>query len=239
MDKRIKFELPLPSMSLKKFIEKLLVDNEFLSLAMENPVGCMRECGVNIDMSSVLPADFAVFFGAVATLKDVLKETKVTDLTFDKIFGQPAVIRGAVLNREMSQGFFREWDNRDAVTDRLQCYSTSQKFEVLRDRTGAGREQVAFEIDTDTERGATWATQRDVISQTFESSNTDNHTKTDWSNPNDMQRSTGSDRGVNKNFEASGFSLGQDRLRGPLINPVDLAAIAARIQSFAQVLKSG
>lgn len=233
---RIKIELPLPSVSLKRFLEKVLADDDFFALALENPVGAMRDCGVNLHAATFIPPDFATFFGALAGLKTVIKEKKLTDLSFENIFGQGAVVRGAILDAEVSRGYFREWDNRDAMLERGQCYSTEQRFEIVRERFGVGNENIATEVRTDAEIGRAFDV-AGAVSQTFESSSTDNHTSTDWSNPNDMQRSTGSDRGVNKNFEGSGFRTPGDYLRGPLINPVDLASISARIQIATQVLK--
>lgn len=221
--KRIKLELPLPSVSLKRFLEKVLADDEFFALALENPVGAMRDCGANLQASVFVPKDFATFFGALAGLRAVIKEKKLKDLSFESIFGQAAVVRGALIDAEVSRGYFREWDNRDAMAERGQCFTTEQKFEVVLDRIGIGDTNVATQVAG--------------VSQTFESSNTDNHTSTDWSNPNDMQRSTGSDRGVNQSFEGIGVINPGDYLRGPLINPVDLASISARIQVATQVLQ--
>ena len=107
-ENRIKFDLPLPSISLKKFIEKVLADDDFLSLALENPIGAMKECGVNLDTAKLIPTDFANFFGALDGLKVILKEKKVENLTFENIFGQNAQIRGAILDQEISRGFYEQ-----------------------------------------------------------------------------------------------------------------------------------
>ena len=231
---RINLQIPLPSTALKDFLKKVLTDDSLFASALENPVGVMKQHGINLNASELIPTDLATFFGALTGLRQVIKDKKLNEITFEKVFGQVAVVRGAVLDAQVSRGFFREWDNRDAFTERGICVSTQQKFEVLRERGGSSFKDALAEIVVEFKQG--FDTQRDLVSRTFESQETNNHTKTDWSNPNDMQSNKGSDRGVDKNFEKSGNRSLADLLSGPLIHPTDLAAISARIEGLSHVL---
>jgi len=233
---RIAVELPLPSSALKDFLKNIITNDDSFASALENPMGAMRQSGVNLNSSNLIPSDLATFFGAVAGLKQVIKEKKINDITFEKIFGQAAVVRGTILDAELTRGFFREWDNRDAFQDRTICVSTEHKFEALRERVGSSLKNALQQIDVKLKREVAVDMQRDLVSQTFESSETNNHTKTDWSNPNDMQTNKGSDRGVSKSFEGTGKITVGDLVSGPLINPIDLIALSARLQGFTQVL---
>jgi hypothetical protein len=237
-DKKIKFELPLPSISLKKFIEKILANDDFFSFALENPLGAFKECGVNLNAATLIPSDLANFFGALDGLKVILKEKKIEDLSFENVFGQPAQIRGAILDQEISRGFFREWDNHDAIKDKMMCYSTNQKFEALRERIGNSLKNMLQDSIVQARSALRIETRRDMVGRTWESQETSNHTSTEW-DKQDMQSNTRSERGVDKNFERDGIAFGLDRMHGPLINPVDLAAISSRIEVFTNIVRTG
>ncbi len=236
---RIAIDMPLPSISLKVFIEKSLNDDDFFELALESPLAAMKECNVNIDTSSMVPSDFKTFFGALASLKEVVKEKEIENVTFEKVFGKPAEIRGSIIEAERNQGFFMEWDNRDAFRAQDKCWSTNKTFE--RDRSGGVkniaeivRERV---IDETRNRTIRVETQRDLISERFESSETNNHTRTDWTNDASMQSDRRSDAGVNQNFEKDGKRPMDELMNGPLVDAVDIAAISTRLDVASKILK--
>ncbi|MFH2092398.1 MAG: hypothetical protein ABIJ31_08545 [Pseudomonadota bacterium] len=240
-NQRISIQLPLPSVSLQNFLEKLLQDERFFSLAIENPLNAMKKCGLNVETKTFTIQDFSTFFGAVAGLKDALKETDQKTLDFESIFGKPAEIRGSVLEAERFQGFYKEWDNRDALVDKQICRTTNRLFQVDRDRSGQKltqtvREKMILALQNqDVKISHYTQIQRDLISTTMESSETNNHTRTEWNTDTVMQSNTRSERGVNKNFE--GISMIEDIMQGPLINPVDLASVTARLEVFTQMLR--
>jgi len=121
--KRIKITIPVKSIGLKRFVEKAIREDEFFSLALENPYGAMKECGITLDL--VASADFAAFFGALAGVKEMVRKNNIKDLTFEGIFGRPADIRGtspleiyfADQTSERSSGSDTEWINEDAIRE--------------------------------------------------------------------------------------------------------------------------
>ena len=238
---RIKFDMPLPTVSLKVFIERALRDDEFFDLALESPLAAMKECHVNLDTSRMVASDIATFLGALASLKEIVKEKQIKDLTFEKVFGKPADIRGSVIESERNQGFLKEWDNREAHTERDWCGSTNKTF--AGDRTGARRtlSEVVRERSIAELReqrvNITTESRRDWVAVRFESAETNNHTRTEWSNDASMQSDRRSDAGVNTTFEKDGKMPMEDALHGPLVNEVDIATISARLDAAAKVLK--
>ena len=85
--KRIRVKIPMPSIALKRFIERAIKDDDFFFLAIENPMGAMKECGVKLDASAFIPSDFATFFGALSGLREMIKKKNIKDLGFERIFG--------------------------------------------------------------------------------------------------------------------------------------------------------
>lgn len=238
--KRISIKIPLPSLSLKNFMEKIIKDDDFFSLALENPLAMMKDCGLNLDIKAFTPSDFANFFGALTGLKEALKDADQKSLDFESIFGEPAEIRGSMLEADRHQGFFKEWDNKDAFREKGICRTTDRYF--IRDIGKEGQKpiRIAQNLDIKTQKFITPERlhladiQRDLVSRTMESSETWNHTVTEWSTDRFSQSNTRSERGVDKNFE--GISMMEDLVQGPLIDPVDLASVSARLETFTQML---
>lgn len=220
-----RISIPIPSVSIKQFIERSIKDDDFFARAIENPHGAMQECGVNLDKAAFLPSHFATFFGALAGVREVAQRKDKSKLSFEQIFGHPAQVRGAVLNAQASQGFCKEWDNRGAFAQRMQSFSSSQGFDKGSDLCGVS--------ETDAQIGR--SARIEFVGQTFESQETNNHTRTEWSTNEFQQTNSNSNRGTSKNFEGQGF---YDLLNGPLIHPTDLAAVAARLETFADLARS-
>lgn len=237
-NKRIAIQLPLPSLSMQSFLEKLLKDEDFFALALENPLNAAEQCGLNLEIKTFTPTDFANFFGAIAGLKEALKDADQKAFDFENIFGKPAEIRGSILEAERHQGFLKEWDNRDAFRAKEMCHTTNRYFE--RDRGKLGRRSVEFLQNKLADREITSLSQsqiyRDLISVRIESSETNNHTRTEWNTDTFMQSDTRSDSGVDKNFETDGISFFEEHMHGPLINPIDLASVSARLETFTQMI---
>jgi hypothetical protein len=242
-EKRIAIDLPLPSIAIKNFLEKILQDDNFFAFALENPMGAMKECGVNLNISAFLPSDFATFFGAVAGLKEILRKMGEKDFSFENIFGKTAEIRGSILEAELTQGFFREWDNREAFREKLKCFAANRNFELDRTKYTKTLLDIVREKLIEIESGRFQQIQRvseihrDIISERFPQSETNNHTRTEWNKDSISQSQSRSDSGVNKNFEKDGKRSFEDLMQGPLIDPVDLASISARLETYTQMLK--
>ncbi len=222
--KRINVNIQIPAVSLKSFIERVVKDDDFFSSALENPLGAMQECGVNVEASSVIPADFATFFGALAGLKEVIKKKNIKDLTFEGIFGRPADIRGSVLKADSFKGFFKTFA-KNAYTEKEKCFSFNKTFEEdvkrrllsIKDLTTS--QEIQIEMD--------------FVLKTVEHSETFRMSNTDWAHPGSVQERR-SNSAHTKNFANL-----KDLFAGPLIHPDDLAAIAARIETFVRVMEEG
>jgi len=220
--KRISITIPVRSIGLKRFVEKAIKDDEFFLFALENPHGAMKECGVKLDVSSFGPEDFAAFFGALSGVKEMVKKKNIKDLTFAGIFGQAAEIRGTYLVAETTKGIYKNWDI-DAYSQK-QVLSTSDKyFEVDRGRIGI--KSILQKLET--------GLMTEIIGiNTFAdpSKETESGSNTQW-DKQDAMRKTESINGWNKNF-ANDWG---DILGGPLIHPEDLAALAARIETYTKI----
>lgn len=225
--KRIRITIPVRSIGLKRFVEKAIRNDEFFSFALENPFGAMKECGVNLD--SFIPSDFAAFFGALAGVKEMVKKNNIKDLTFEGIFGQAADIRGTYLTAETTKGFYKDW-NMNAYVEKGIISTTDKNFDVL----GATeiRESVAVEVKREI-HGVPLDVQRLGIYFADQSSEKSSGSDKEWSNK-DAIRDTRSTNGWNKNFDKAGWG---DIFIGPLINPEDLATLAARIKTFTEIVE--
>lgn len=219
-----RISISLPSVSLKQFIERAIQDDAFFSRAIENPYGTLQECGVHLEKSAFSPDHFATFFGALAGVRELVQKDGKGAFTFERIFGYPAQVRGAVLNAQVSQGFCKEWDNRGAFAQSARSFSSSQGFDKGSDACGVGGADARATFNV--------ATTFEGVGQTFESAQTNNHTRTEWSTNEFQQTNTGSNRGTSTKFEGQGFV---DYLSGPLIHPTDLAAVSARLETFVDL----
>lgn len=233
---RINISLPLPSVSFKHYIEKLIRDDDFFTRALESPLRTLEECGVNMEQSEFSVNDFATFFCALSGLKEVLKSKDKKDLTFEKIFGQPAQIIGSMIDAQVSQGFCKEWDNKTAFTQKTSSFSSSQNFSRGSDICGSGPASISNVKNVEVMQGRMANIYREGPSQTFESSETWNHTRYEWSTNEFQQSNTKSEAGVSKNFETDGRGTMLDYMNGPLIHPADFSAIAARLDTFTQIV---
>ncbi len=208
--RRISISIPLRSIGLKRFVEKAIKDDEFFLFALENPIGAMKECGVNIDASSFLPKNFAAFFGALSRVKEMVKKKNINDLTFEGIFGQPADIRGTMSEFEVHQGFCRDFFI-DAYQMHDSCFYHDVNFET--DATGTIREITESSRESNTRR------RRDDQIRNMES----NHSS--------MTK-------FEKDVKRKEILLCDGHmLTGPLIHPEDLADLTARIETFTKIIE--
>jgi len=226
-DNPIRISISLPSVTLRRFIEKLLKDEDFFSFALENPLGAMRECGVRPNAQAFIPADFATFFAAMSNLRELLQRKKVKreEMTFEKIFGRAAEMHGATLNAEITQGFSKAWDNRDAVSDKMKCFSASQGFEVDAGRQATSAKQLCQTLEV--QQGTAFIGDTGASRDRFQGYDTQ------WDKA-DAKYHTESTRIMDKGFEKGGRRTLQDLLSGPLIHPEHLAAVSATIQTYVQ-----
>ncbi|MCZ7395158.1 MAG: hypothetical protein ABOK23_11440 [Candidatus Methanoperedens sp.] len=220
--KRISITIPVRSIGLKRFVEKAIKNDEFFLFALENPLGAMKECGVKLDVLSFVPEDFAAFFGALSGVKEMVKKKNIKNLTFEGVFGQAAEIRGTYLVAETTRGFYKDWDIN--AYSQKQVLSTSDKyFEIDRNRIGIKGILQQQEAELMIE----------IIGNTFAdpSKETSSGSDKQW-DKQDAIRNRESTNGWNKNFDKAGLG---DIFGGPLINPGDLAALAARIETFTEI----
>lgn len=217
-EKRIRVKIPMPSIALKRFIERTIKDDDFFLLALENPMGAMKECSVKLDTSAFIPSDFATLFGVLSGLREMIKKKNIKDLGFERIFGYAAEIHGASLRMEISQGFFKEWDNRDALAQKGKCFSALQNFEADRERSATSAKELCQSQEVRIEM--------EFVGVTTTSSETFRNQNREWDNADAVQTRR-SETGTTKGFQKDGQRSLEDLLSGPLIHPQDLATISA------------
>ncbi|MCZ7355582.1 MAG: hypothetical protein O8C66_07445 [Candidatus Methanoperedens sp.] len=206
---------------MKRFVEKAIKSDEFFLFALENPLGAMKECGAKLDVSSFGPKDFAAFFGALSGVKEMVKKKNIKDLTFEGIFGEAAVIRGTHLMAETTKGFYKDWEIGAYVQK-----GTLSTFDTNFDASGVTDQESYKEARIRIEFGVSG-----IITYKEASSETRTSQSKEWNN-NDAITEKRSNTGMNKNFEKAGL---REILGGPLIHPEDLAALAARIETFTEI----
>jgi hypothetical protein len=228
-DGRINIQIILPSVSLKRFVERALSDPDFFAHALENPFGAFREAGVNLDARAFIPGDFARFFATLERVRQLVF-SEGGKPTFEAIFGQLPRIRGAALNAEIERGFFREWDMREAVTDRMKCFSAQARFETGAERGASSAQDLC----------QTQEVQRttDFVGRTVQSSETFRGQNREWDNVDSVQ-SRRSDTNVDRSFAQDGQRTLGELMNGPLIFPEHLARLTERLDSVLDTLPRG
>lgn len=247
---RIKLSIELPSIALERFIEKALRDDAFFDSAIENPLAALKESGVNLDLPAFTPLDLATFFGALAGVKEIIRKKQITDITFENVFGHAAEIRGTTLLRETHRGMWVQF-NRNALTEKEMLASVKLTFETRRD---ALQETLSSTL-TDARLLATRsrdlksALVRDIGNLAQARVEFDLAGKTDALSERSVGYSThfdhnqgtyhGTEAGIHRHTDSKfgGMSLIEELLVGPLINPVDLAAIAAKIETYTKIVE--
>ncbi|MDR4506980.1 MAG: hypothetical protein MRJ65_01870 [Candidatus Brocadiaceae bacterium] len=225
-EKRISINIPMPSISLKRFIEKAVKEDDFFYFALENPLGSMKECGVNLNASSFIPDDFAKFFAALANVREFVKQKCIKDITFENIFGKEALMSGASLNAQITRGFMKEWDLKQAAFQQMKCFSANQSFESDRERGMTSAKELCQTQEVRVEQQ--FLGQTSSQSETFRSQNTQ------WDNADAVQNRM-RETGTTRNFEKDGTRTMEDLLSGPLIHPEDLIAISARMDTYLKI----
>ena len=215
-NRRIRYSIELPSVALKGFVEKALKDEDFFIMALENPIGAMEKCGVNLELSAFAPEDFATFFGALAGVKKLIEKKKITDISFESIFGEAADIRGSYMMAEMDRGICQDF-NRGAFIEKGTMLSFKKDFS--RDK---GRKIALF-------KNIQIASELGVVGYSSTESETNRGRNTDWSTGS--QPNTKTNEYSTKNFNSVVLSI-EDIMRGPLIHPTDLASLSARLETF-------
>ncbi|MFP5221409.1 MAG: hypothetical protein ACLGSA_03885 [Acidobacteriota bacterium] len=224
---RIALKISLPSVALKQFIERVLKDDDFFTLALESPVAAFAEAGVNLRAEEFVPADFAKFFAVLGRLKEMSGGAPREKLNFESIFGQPAHIPGVNLTAETSRGFFRDWGGQQAVTERESFVSTSKEF----DQTAGLLREAATARDIAETRLAV-ADMR-MAGDTTETTYKFRSTNLSWDKMEAVQE-VGIKTGTTEDFAKDGARI-RDLMRGPLIHPSELAAVAARMEAYVDI----
>jgi hypothetical protein len=230
MTERISMQIKLPSVSLKRLVERMLADDDFLAHALENPLGAFREAGVNVDSRAFIPSDFGRFFAAVHRVRDFMQE-KGEKPTFEAIFGQAPRIGGTTLNAEAQRGFFRDWDMREAVANRTKSFSSDTRFEFGQDR-GASSAQDLCQTQEVRQQVRIEAS---FVGVTEQSAETNRGRSTEWNN-RDALTDRRSETYSTTSFKTDGKRTLDDLMNGPLIYPEDLARISERLETVMDVI---
>ncbi len=237
--KRIKLSIQLPSMALKRFIEKALKDDEFFESAIENPIGALKESGVNLDVSAFMPKDLVTFLGALAGVKELIKKKQIKEITFEKIFGQAAEIRGATIMAETERGMMTQF-NKNVVSERETFASVRINFgQRLELDVAGGIETVATKVDISA--AGQYVTREGFAGSRIEKQETTKGTDTGVTFHFDANQGVGSkkessiDTYKTKDFSGISFMDIEQFINGPLISPVDLSAISAQLDTFTKI----
>lgn len=243
---RIKLSINLPSMALKSFIEKALQDDTFFESAIENPFAALKDSGVRLDTTKFSPGDLANFFGALAGVKELIKNKKIKEITFEKIFGQTAEVIGTTLMAETQKGMWTQF-NRNAFADKEICASVRINFGKLQ----STYQNIITKFDRRINLLANINQEQYVLSQarleidmagkTEQFSETDRGVTFhfDANQGIGSTRSSKIDTYSTKNFSglttSEGLSTIEQLMNGPLISPVDLAAISSQIETYTRI----
>ncbi len=239
--KRIAFELPLPSFSLKRFIERVIKEDDFLELAMENPIATFKESGVNLDEKNFGPSDFAGFFAALNNVKEMADKDKIKDLTFEGVFADGYLIEdGICADVYREKGYFKEWDNRDAVleqsvfTTKNKEFNTNKEFFINRELLANQDRDRLANLDRDRlvnlDRDRLVNLVRDRLAN-LDKDRLANLDKDRFANL-DRDRFANLDR--DRFAQMDSVSPMEDYLRGPLISTSDLKVLSARLNDFVK-----
>lgn len=243
---RIRYSMPVASAGMKIFVEKCLKEDEFFLQALENPVRALKNSGLETGDCSFAPDDFSHFFGALARLKELIAEGKLEEITFESIFGKPAELYGASIRTMISHGYDKEWDNRDAFTEKQSRFSVKTDFyhqlktqvrQSIKAEHLVNRQKLA-DIELKAMMNPAASKEMDWVAEETKKSETEAGMNTEW-NRAQAHTEKRSEEYRNKHFENSGIgSWDQEEIvSGPLVNPVELEVIAARIDTFTQIVK--
>lgn len=238
--KRIKFNVQLPSLALKRFIDKALVDDEFFDLALENPVSALKESGVRMNSTTISPADLASFFSALAGVKELVKNKKLKDITFEQIFGQSAEIVGSTILSETERGVFTQF-NRNAHIDKEICSSSKTSFQTLRDIDKGILAQSQIQTQTrllqQLQARIQTKIEMDLVGSTEQSRETSTGVTFHFDHNRGIGSSTSSSIDTYRDKNFGGISLIEELFSGPLINPVDLVNLATQLSTFVKIVE--
>lgn len=228
-EKRIALTIQMPSVSLLRFMEKMLQDDKLFESAIESPLSAMKESGVRLDVSKFAPEDFATFFGAIAGAKELIKSKQIKDITFENIFGRSAEIRGTTILSETQKGMWTNFD-KDAFAEKQMYTGAATEFETSKigiDPRNIKNLLELARIKAEADPGE-WTTSKGTDKGVTFHFDADKGVGSDTSKSTD----TYSSKGGSSIFDPT---LIDNILNGPLINPGELAAISAQIETYVQI----
>lgn len=238
--KRIKLQIQIPSLALKHFIEKMLRDDDFFEIAIENPLAALKESGVKLNASDVKPSELAAFFGALAGVKDLISKKKTEEITFENIFGQAAEILGTTIVAETQKGMFTNF-NRNAFTDREMSTAVNYNFQTLGEASSSVYSHISSEGQSVTQdRRVYFTTQTkaefDLVGITTQYKETDRSTTFHFDHKQGVGSYYESSIDTYKSKGFSGVSTIEQIFDGPLISPSDLVKIAAQFNAYLDIV---
>lgn len=227
--KRISLQITLPSVGLKRFVERILSDEDFFALALESPVRAFAEAGLNLAEKDFIPADFAAFYGVLARLRTIAAREGIKAVKFEELFGQPADFDGATVCAQFRRGFYQDWGGRQAAMDKHRAFGASTHF--VQDAVGPR----GVGLDESVRVGTTAKIERDWLSETQDHHYQNYSSDRKWDNTHGQEthKEVGMTTGTTEDF--GGRSIRQQFLHGPLIHPVDLARVTAKLGAFADL----
>ncbi|MFW6437466.1 MAG: hypothetical protein ACOCZ7_00515 [Armatimonadota bacterium] len=237
---RIDLELPLPTVSLKRFILRAVRDDEFFEFALESPLKAMSEAGVELDIEEIAPSDFAGFFGALGRLREMLGEDERRSFRFEDVFGRDAHIEGAILAREVERGICRDWDRREALMKQSRFRAFTTNFERSAELDRLADLELLRPKSIFHQRFSEMRLELDVggIKATSESSEKFRGYDKEWDSADAVQNRRAT-QNVSSSFEDARTMLGLDLLRGPLMRASDLVNVATRLDVLIDLRERG
>jgi hypothetical protein len=252
--KRIRLSIKLPSVALQHFIEKALRDDDFFESAVENPLHALKQSGLNLDLPAFNPRDIANFLGALAGVRELIRKKQLKDVTFENIFGRSAEIFGTTLLQETHKGMWVQFD-KNAVMDKNMLASFKQNFETLQEALQDSLQAVlqsarmtnlqeirqhSFVKNLALREAGVLAQVRlemDMAGKAEAMSEKSVGYSTHFDNNQGTYH--GTESGIHRYSDTSfgGLSLIEEILNGPMINPVDLAALTATLEAYAVVME--
>jgi len=147
---RITHNIVLPSVALSQFLRKVVFDQEMFSLFLENSVGALKSCGIELDCCVSDQALTRLRF-LVIRARDFVVNQKIDKAKFEEIFGIAVVnakfhdikLKAATVaqvdaavdvyyaeqSSEQNRGANTDFNKRDAVSDTRSDHYSSTRFD--------------------------------------------------------------------------------------------------------------
>lgn len=239
---RIQLSIRMRSQALSRFIEKALQEHAFFQAAIDDPLTALRESGVRLDLTRFAPSDLATFLGALAAVRTLVEKRQIKEISFERIFGQPAEVLGTTITAQTHRGMWTQF-NRDAFVDQGRFTSTHTTFESLAELRAEllADQKLSTLAELDVRGGIVRDRQTFVslrvegVGESVQSRETDHGVTFHFDADKGIGSSSSSKSDTYSTKSFAGVSPLEQLLEGPMISPADLHAVAAQLETYVRI----